>query len=67
MDSDTKRALTQAKEKGASGWLIVLPIEENGLTLIKNKFRDAIHLCLNKTLKGMSTELRKSRFHNNET
>ena len=67
MDSDTKRALTQAKGKGTSVWLIVLPIEEHGLTLIKNKFRDAIHLCLNKMLKGMSIELRKSRFHNNET
>ena len=67
MDSDTKRALTQAKGKGTSVWLIVLPIEEHGLTLIKNKFRDAVHLCLNKMLKGMSIELRKSRFHNNET
>ena len=67
MDSDTKRALSQAKEMGTSVWLIVLPIEEHGLTLIKSKFRDAIHLCLNKMLKGMSIELRKNRFHNNET
>ena len=33
-----------AKEKGASNWLTVLPIEEHGFTLHKIAFRDAI--CL---------------------
>ena len=53
LDPDTKRAATQAKEKGASSWLTVLPIEEHGFTLTNNEFRDAIHLHYNKTLKRM--------------
>ena len=53
LDSDTERAVTQAKEKGASSWLTVLPIEEHGFTLTNNEFRDAIHLHYNKTLKRM--------------
>ena len=40
LDPDTKRAVTQAKEKGASSWLTVLPIKEHGFTLTKNEFRD---------------------------
>ena len=50
---DTKRAVTQAKEKGASSWFTIQPIEEHGFTLTKNEFTDAIHLHYNKTLKGM--------------
>ena len=53
LDPDTKRAVTQAKEKGASSWWTVLRIEEHGFTLTKSEFRDAIHLRYNKTLKGM--------------
>ena len=53
---DTEIAVTQAKEKGASSWLTVLPIEECGSTLTKNEFRDAIHLGYNKTLKGMPSQ-----------
>ena len=72
--------VTQAKEKGASSWLTVLPIEENEFTLTKNEFRDSIHLRYSKTLKGMPSlcpcgqkrhnswnELQKRRLHNNET
>ena len=33
LDPDTKRVITQAKEKAASNWLTVLPIEEHGFTL----------------------------------
>ena len=36
LDSDTKRAVTQAKEKGASSRLAILPIEEYGFILTKN-------------------------------
>ena len=51
-----KRVVTKAKEKGASSWLTILPIEEHGFTLTKTEFRDAIHLCYNKTLKGMPNQ-----------
>ena len=43
----------QVKEKGASSWLTVSPIEEYEFTLTKNEFRDPIHLLCNKTLKAM--------------
>ena len=33
LDPDPKRAVSQAKEKGASNWLTVLPIEEHGFAL----------------------------------
>ena len=56
LDPDAKRAVTQAKGKGASSWLIVLPIKEHVFTLTKNEFRDAIHLRYNKTLKGMPSQ-----------
>ena len=56
LDPDTKRAVTQANEKGASSRLTILPIEEYGFTLTKNEFRDAIHLHYNKMLKGMQSQ-----------
>ena len=39
-----KRAVILAKEKGASSWLTVLPIEQHGYNLPKSSFRDCI--CL---------------------
>ena len=33
-----------ARENGASSWLSVLPIEEDGFTLSKGAFRDALGL-----------------------
>ena len=39
-----KKAVEMSREKGASSWLTVLPIEEHGFTLHKRDFRDA--LCL---------------------
>ena len=39
-----KRSVELAKEKGASSWLSVLPLEEHGFYLHKGEFRDA--LCL---------------------
>ena len=55
LDSDTKRAVIQAKGKSASGCLTILPIEEHGFTLT-NEFRYAIHLRYNKTLKGIPSQ-----------
>ena len=39
-----RRSIQVAKEKGASSWLIALPIEKLGFSLHKSAFRDA--LCL---------------------
>lgn len=44
LPSRMQKALTAAKEKGASSWLTCLPLTEYGFTLSKSEFRDAIHL-----------------------
>ena len=42
--NSTQRSMDLAQEKGASNWLTTLPIDENGFTLHKGAFRDAIVL-----------------------
>ena len=42
--NDMKRAMQVSTEKGASSWLVTLPIAEHGFALHKGAFRDA--LCL---------------------
>ena len=44
LPADLRKAMTLAKEKGASSWLTPLPIEEHGFELHKSAFRDAIAL-----------------------
>ncbi len=44
LTNDQKRQISHAKEKGASSWLTVLPIEEHGFFLNKGEFRDSLHL-----------------------
>ena len=39
-----KRSITIAEEKGASSWLVALPIEKHGFSVHKNAFRDALRL-----------------------
>ena len=39
-----KRNVDLAKEKGASSWMSVLPLEDHGFSLHKGAFHDAIHL-----------------------
>ena len=44
LPEQTKRATDLAAEKGASGWLTVIPVKDMGFTLNKREFKDAIHL-----------------------
>ncbi len=44
LSPQSKRHFDLAKEKGASSWLSVLPIDDHGFSLHKGAFRDA--LCL---------------------
>ena len=44
------RALKQAREKGSSNWLTVLPLKTYGFTLNKGEFRDSLLLRYNKDL-----------------
>ena len=48
-----RRAVLQAKEKGASSWLTVITLQEHGYALTKAAFRDALNIRYNKQLKGM--------------
>ena len=50
---EQNRAVQQAKQKGASSWLNVLPFEDHGFTLTKGEFRDAIALRYNKPLRSL--------------
>ena len=46
----TARSMKQATEKGSSSWLSVLPLSDEGFTLNKREFRDAIALRYNKRM-----------------
>ena len=46
----------QAKEKGASNWLGVIPLEEHKFILTKSEFRDAICIRYDKPLRGMPSK-----------
>jgi len=56
MNETTKKAVEQAKEKGASNWLSTLPLEDQGFTLNKGEFRDAIAIRYNKELRGLPSK-----------
>ena len=44
LPTEMKRIISLSGDKGASSWLSILPVEENGFALHKSAFRDAI--CL---------------------
>ena len=48
-----RRAVLQAKEKGASSWFTVIPLQEHGFALNKAEFREALSIRYNKQLKGI--------------
>ena len=56
MDSNAFRVVKQAQEKVAGSCLNVLPLEEQGFTLTKREFRDALSLRYNKPLHGLSSK-----------
>ena len=49
----TLRSVNQAKEKGASSWLSILPLKDQGLSLHKREFRDALAIRYNRTIKSL--------------
>ena len=48
-----KRRIEMNQEKGASNWLSALPIKENGFSLNKQEFRDAIFLRYGITIRNL--------------
>ena len=49
----TLRSVNQAKEKGASSWLSILPLKDQGFSLHKGEFRDALSIRYNRKIKGL--------------
>ena len=50
---DLLRQVTQARDKGASSWLNAIPVEEQGLVLNKQEFRDSLRLRYNLPLQDL--------------
>ena len=48
-----KRCLTTATERGSSSWLTVLPLEDEGKSLSKQEFRDALAIRYNLTASNL--------------
>ena len=55
LSPDLLQAVQQTRDKGASSWLNAIPIEEHGLALNKQQFRDS--LCLRYNLPLPNLEL----------
>ena len=53
LSASTLRAVTQAREKGASNWLSSRPSEAHGFKLNKTEFRDAIAIHYNNRIKDL--------------
>ena len=52
---EQNRAVQQVKQKSASSWLNVLPLEDHGFTLTKGEFRKALALRYNKPLRSLAS------------
>ena len=56
LDETVKKSVDQLKEKGVSSWLSTLPLEDQGFTLNKGEFRDALAIRYNSELRGLPTK-----------
>ena len=53
LSPDLLKAVQQTRNKGASSWLTAIPIEEYGLALNKQEFRDSLCLRYNMALRNL--------------
>ena len=51
-----QKTLSRARDKGASNWLTVLPLDDEGYVLNKEEFQVALCLRYDLTLKGLSSK-----------
>ena len=56
LSPELQRNVTIACEKGASSWLIALPLQDHGFSLSKGTFRDAIRLRYGWSLHNLPSE-----------
>ena len=55
-DNQSTRVLAENCERGASSWLNVLPLKEQGFTLNKEEFRDALELRYDRNIKHLPSK-----------
>ena len=53
LSQDQLRTISLARDKGASGWLNVFPLEEEGYVLNTEEFRDALALRYDKCISNL--------------
>ena len=53
LSRDLLQLVNQSRDKGASSWLNALLLEEQGLAMNKQEFRDSLRLCYNLPLFGL--------------
>ena len=58
------RTVTLARDKGASSWLNVLPLEDEGFVLSKEEFRDALALRYNKSIPNLPSQFSRGKSFN---
>ena len=56
LETDMKRVLFQNCEKGASSWLTILPLKEQGFNLTKDEFCDVLPLRYNRKIKNLPSK-----------
>ena len=59
LPSDLLPLVNQARDKGASSWLNAIPLEEQGLVLNKQEFKDSLRLRYNLPLSGLPRNLKE--------
>ena len=64
LEPNVLRAVQHSKEKGASNWLSAIPLADQGFTLNKGEFRDAISLRYDKTLRGLPSKCSCGQLYN---
>ena len=53
LSSEMIKTITHTRDKGASNWLNVLPLEEEGYVLTKEEFWDSLALRYNRPIPGL--------------
>ena len=53
LSPSSKRSLELAAEKGASNWLVTLPLKDQGFALNRSEFTDALNIRYHRQLKGL--------------
>ena len=56
LPSDLLRSVNQSRDKGASSWLTAVPLDDQGLVLNKQEFRDSLRLRYSMPLSDLTSK-----------